>query len=394
MASFVPKAASTFVYRARRISVRRGTTRTPDKCWRTATVAVHADNAGLPELSHDWDVAPPIGVTSTFERRNGQAPHTYSRTSCPTRSRCEQVLSSLEAQGGVPCRALLFSSGLSAVHGALSVLCRGEPAKRLLISGGYHGTHAVIAELKATGATFEVAPLPGPEGVIAGDVVWLETPKNPTSELYDVAEYAARGADVIVDATLAPPPLQYPLAVGARVVVHAATKALAGHSDVVAGVVVAADEGILGDLERYRHAVGCVPGSFETWLLLRSLRTLDLRLHRQATSAAELARWLRSHDKVVAVHSSAGSELARRQMKDGLVGGTFAIELQTEEMATKLPAALTLFKDATSLGGCESLAEWRRRYDDQISPRLVRISVGLEHPEDLRCDFERALDTL
>ncbi|KAJ8599701.1 hypothetical protein CTAYLR_004719 [Chrysophaeum taylorii] len=323
--------------------------------------------------------------------RREESPHTYSRASAPTRARCECVLSAVESVGGVDARALLFSSGLGAIHGAMSAIAAG---RRLLVSGGYHGTHEVIAALNASRPLFEVAPLPEPSEVEPGDVAWLETPKNPTGALSDVEAYASRGADVVVDATLAPPPLQYALARGARLVVHSATKSLAGHSDVVAGVVAArADDDILGVIERHRNGAGAVPGSLETWLLLRSLRTLELRVDRQSSSAAELAAWLGTARGVVRVHHAAGSPLADRQMPRGL-GGTFAIELETEEMARSLPGKLALLKDATSLGGAESLAEWRRRYDDAVSPRLVRISVGLEDPDDLIHDFKQALDAL
>lgn len=353
--------------------------------WKPSTLAVHADNDPT-SFTHDWDVSPPIGVSTTFERKANSGPDVYSRESCPTRGRCEAVLSAL--CGG---QARLFSSGLSATHAALSALSSDEGKKRrVLISGGYHGTHAVVDNLKSL---YEVAPLPeDPSRVAPGDVVWLETPKNPTCELSDVAAYVATGEDVVVDATLAPPPLQNCLDLGARLVVHSSTKSLSGHSDGLSGVVVSSDQRLDQKLKRHRGAVGSVPGSLETWLLLRSLRTLDLRIRRQSTTAVEVARWLGQHPRVSAVHFAAGSDLAKKQMNEaGLVGGTFAIELESENLATSLPTNLALFKDATSLGGCESLAEWRRRYDDEISPRLVRLSVGLEDPKDLIDDLAQAL---
>lgn len=355
-----------------------------------STMALHADATGT--FSHEWDVAAPIGVTSTFERVNDEAGYVYSRSSAPTRSRCETVLAALETQGGVEAQALLYSSGLAAVHGALCALMSETPGakRRLLIDGGYHGTHAVIASLNSAHVQLDVCGLSEPQ---PGDIVWLESPKNPTAELADVAAYAS--TDVIVDATLGPPPLQYPLTFGARLVVHSATKALAGHSDAVAGLVLcAADDPLASVLTKQREAFGAVPGSLETWLLLRSLRTLDLRVKRQTATAAAIVDWLRAGvPGVKAVLSAHGTDLAARQMPKG-VGGTFAIELDDEAMARAFPRTLKLFKDATSLGGCESLAEWRRRYDDNVSPTLIRISVGLEDPDDLIADIQAALDKL
>mmetsp|Transcript_1986 Transcript_1986/g.6581 ORF Transcript_1986/g.6581 Transcript_1986/m.6581 type:complete len:336 (-) Transcript_1986:471-1478(-) len=319
-----------------------------------------------------------MGVTTTFERVPGSEEcHVYGRSSTPTRDRCEALLSAVD--GG---RSLLYGSGLSAVSAAMVAL---KP-KRVLISGGYHGTHAALRVLRQS-RDVEVAGLD--ETPREGDLAWLETPKNPTGELADIRKYVASPADVVVDATLAP--LQRPLDLGARLVVHSATKYLGGHSDVLAGVV-AAKEGdpILEDLIATREALGSHAGSFETWLLIRSLRTLELRVARQTATASSLADWLRSQDIVKAVHHDGASPLAPATG----VGGVFAVELQTEDQARALPATLTLFKDATSLGGVESLAEWRRRYDDAISPTLVRLSCGIEDPDDLKADFRQAFDKI
>ena len=348
--------------------------------WSTSTMLLHADGAAV-GTSHDSDVSAPIGVSTTFERVAGDSEHIYSRESAPTRQRTEAVLSALE--GGT---ALLYSSGLTAVHAAVSALMK-EGKRRVRISGGYHGTHAALGTLD-----MEVAELGN--DIRPGDIVWLETPKNPTGELEDIARYVATGADVVVDATLAPPPLQRPLTRGARMVVHSATKYLGGHSDLLGGVVaVQKEDPLLKHLIHLRHSIGTHAGSLETWLLLRSLRTLDLRVQRQSSTAATLAAWLRTQSPIVSqVHHAGDTNLARTQMNG--VGGVFAIDLATESMARALPGTLRLFKDATSLGGVESLAEWRRRYDSAISPTLIRLSVGLEDSDDLITDFQQAFNIL
>ena len=361
--------------------------------WKLSTALVHGDKS----LSHLSDVAAPIGVSTTFERADDDsADFVYSRSSAPTRSRCEALLGALEGPG---VSALLFSSGLSAVHAAFSGLLGTEKVKRVLISGGYHGTHEALRALQRTGSPLKVEAL---DSVLEdGDVLWLETPKNPTAELADVEKYVCRArkkqnCNVIVDATLGPPPLQYPLHLGARMAVHSATKYFAGHSDCLAGVVFLKtdDTHLLEELRRTREAIGTVPGSLETWLLLRSLRTLDLRIKRQTKTASDLADFLRTQDHMVKeVHHFANSPLAKTQMPLG-VGATFAIDMKTEAQARALPKTLTLFKDATSLGGIESLAEWRRKYDNNISPTLVRLSVGLEHLDDLIQDFNQAFDKI
>jgi len=265
----------------------------------------------------------------------------------------------------------------------------------------------------AMGMGLEVIPLPSlsaAESVLRqGDLVWLETPRNPACDIYDIAEYSriahSKGARVCVDSTFAPPPVQRPLACGADISMHSTTKGLAGHSDAIGGALVVSDVELHAKLERQRIALGAVPGSLETWLLLRSLRTLHVRVEKQCDSTAAIAKWLHAsieeiahplHGLVYKVHhaslpSDPGHVIAKKQMGEGLFGSVFAILLQTETAAKALPAALRLFKDATSLGGVESLIEWRRKYDDAVDARLLRISVGLENEADLRADLTRAI---
>ncbi|KAG8467233.1 hypothetical protein KFE25_000549 [Diacronema lutheri] len=443
--------------------VRQASTRPPRDA--LATVVVHADahfDAGARGGGHALDIAPPIGVSTTFASADGGP--VYSRSSAPTRERCEEVLAAIEAaddlSGGCTVRALLYSSGAAATHAALHYLLGEADATRLRISGGYHGTHQVAAQLQLMRASLRIEPLPtepelerwldgqprasaggalggrdgdaGTPPVESGDILWLETPKNPSCEVADVALYAraARAAStstgrafVVVDSTFAPPPVQRGLLVlGATLVMHSSTKGLAGHSDALGGALLVAEgkgaatpAGAYAALRAQRTALGAVPGSLEAWLLLRSLRTLDVRARRQCASALALARWLsgeaapaprgeenaneeallaRALRCVHAVHypllaSCVGHEAARRQMALG--GSVLALELHSAQAAQALPAQLRLFRDATSLGGVESLAEWRHKYDPIVSPRLVRLSVGVEDARDLCTDLARAI---
>lgn len=386
----------------------------------SATAAIHAD-ALLEEEEEGWafstaaDISPPLSLSTTFVCPSGdQRGHVYSRITSPTRSRCEALLGAIEGTGDTPAHAVLYSSGLSAIFAVLSRLL---PA-RIAITGGYHGTHLVIAQLQriSGGARCKVVPLPQPDQVasILGpeDLLWLETPVNPTCDVCDIAAYvgAAKGAGgvkVVVDGTFAPPPLQRPLVLGVDAVMHATTKYLAGHSDVLGGALCVGDGELARQLRQDRTALGSTPGSLEVWLLMRSLRTLHLRVERQSRTAAELAAWLHSatamggmedhplHGLVHAVHhpslpSHPSHAVAAKQMQGGF-GGCFAVELATEGAARALPAALILFRDATSLGGVESLIEWRRKYDSAISPLLLRVSVGLEDREHLQSDFQQAI---
>jgi cystathionine gamma-synthase len=383
----------------------------------TATAAVHADalheDAGT-MFSTAQDVSPPLSLSTTYDcPEPGAAGHVYNRISSPTRERCEALLGAIEGTPDHAAHAVLYSSGLAATFGALSRLL---PA-RVAISGGYHGTHLVLDQLCriSGGARCQSVPLPSPDDISTsslqpGDAIFLETPRNPDCKVADIAAYVAAarsigGVHVIVDGTFAPPPLQRPLTLGADVVMHSTTKSLAGHSDAVGGALCVSDASLASVLRADRTATGSTPGSLEPWLLMRSLRTLHLRVERQSATAATLAAWLHraacrepGHPLAGHVHSvqhpslpsDPSHEVAARQMQGGF-GGCFALELSTEAAARALPAALTLFRDATSLGGVESLIEWRRKYDDAISPLLLRCSVGLEDADHLRSDLERAI---
>ena len=250
-------------------------------------------------------------------------------------------------------------------------------------------------------------------------MVHVETPLNPTGEARDLDAYAAaaraRGAVLTVDATFAPPPLQRPFAHGVDVVLHSGSKYLGGHSDVLCGVLALsparAAEGWAARLREDRLLLGGVLGSLEGWLGVRSVRTLELRVERQSRNAAELVAWLDAalrsgaEESVVSqvvgkvLHASLQPEAKvegswlRKQMPNGY-GPVFALLMKTEEQARRLPSKLALFHHATSLGGVESLIEWRAMTDKTVDKRLLRVSVGVEGWEDLRADLEMGFAAL
>ena len=256
------------------------------------------------------------------------------------------------------------------------------------------------------------------EELQAGDVVLLETPLNPTGEAFEIAKYAekahARGAYLLVDATFGPPGLQDPFVHGADMVMHSGTKYLGGHSDMLCGVLAVKRRDWYRTLSKERTYLGSVLGSFEGWLGVRSLRTLELRVQRQSQNAERLVAWLAEmlgSEKATqgdnATHKSAGTTEAvksvvekiahaslqhrdrdwlSKQMPNGY-GPVFAIWMKDEGLARALPSKLQLFHHATSLGGVESLIEWRTMSDATVDMRLLRVSVGVEDWEDLRDDL-------
>ncbi len=350
-----------------------------DETLRPDTLAIHADAGVEPGP----DVAPPIHVSTTFDADNSEA-LVYSRIEQPTRRRLEAVLGALE--GG---EAVVYASGQAAATAALMHL---HPRRVAIQRGGYHGIQAVIDAFRAWGV--EKVPLDAPLG--EGDVVWLETPRNPTCEIHDISAHAARaraaGARVVVDGTFATPILQRPLSLGADLVLHSMTKFLAGHSDALGGVLVAPEAATAEELRRERTFTGAVPGALETWLVLRGVRTLGLRVRRQTENATRLAAWLEPRVARVwhpSLPSHPGHAVAARQMSGP--GAILSIELATADAARELPRHLSLFRDATSLGGVESLLEWRRKHDAEAPPALLRMSVGIEEPDDLARDLERGL---
>ncbi|KAK9367294.1 pyridoxal phosphate-dependent transferase [Lipomyces kononenkoae] len=373
-----------------------------------ASLGVHADDS----YAMVSDVAMPLHVSTTFHYdsdptklkrakdrdssvKEEKTTFIYSRFGNPVTERVEAVLSSI-----LNGHAVVYSSGLTAFSGALTYY---NP-KRLSIGDGYHGCHGV-ARIFTRLSGLEKVPLLD-DSVSAGDLVHVETPINPTGLCTDLAkavEFAhSRGAKIMVDATFAPPPLQDPFEFGVDIVMHSATKYLGGHSDLLAGVLVTKDPHVRDALLQDRGLLGGAPGNFETWLLLRSLRTFKMRIETQAKNAGKIVAWLDSALKnndipilTKVYHASLQTEeFVTKQMNTGLFSPTFAIEVASPEIAKSLPSKLKLFHHATSLGGVESLIEWRAMSDPNVPEGLLRLSIGVEDAEDLIADLKAALLSL
>lgn len=290
--------------------------------------------------------------------------------------------------------------------------------KRVAIGGGYHGCHGILAIMKKLNGLeqLELESDADLAKLQKGDVIHVETPLNPTGEARDLAYYRKKadelGCYLTVDATFAPPPLQDPFRYGADVVMHSGTKYFGGHSDMLSGVLAVHPDRPAKWLETLRDerlCLGGVMGNLEAWLGVRSLRTLELRVMRASQNAQRLVDWLAEEGKkegsavadlVVKIqHASQQPEAAdagswlRKQMPNGF-GPVFSLWLKTEEHARRLPSKLQLFHHATSLGGVESLIEWRAMSDPSVDRRLVRVSIGVEGWEDLREDLLWGLQAL
>ncbi|KAL5611786.1 hypothetical protein BROUX41_000639 [Berkeleyomyces rouxiae] len=387
-----------------------------------STRAIHSDDG----ISAHRAVAPAIHTSTTFryasdpkdlvhwDNTDPTAPrdsHIYSRESNPNTTRLEAVLSSI-LRGP----AVTYSSGLAGFHAMMILL---NP-KRIAITDGYHGCHGVI-ELLARLTGLQTVPLDCPDTALQpGDVIHVETPLNPLGEARSLAHYAAKakrtGAYLTVDATFAPPPLQDPFVFGADLILHSGTKYIGGHSDMLCGVVAVnparagADAGADNWATRLRNdrmVTGAVLGNLEGWLGLRSVRTLELRVLRQSATATQLVQWLAAAaadptspvSRVVArVHHASlqtGPDNAwlPEQMPRGF-GPVFALILKDEKLARYLPSKLAFFHHATSLGGVESLIEWRSLTDEHAPPELLRFSIGIEAFEDLKADLLQGFEAV
>ncbi|KAL4943471.1 hypothetical protein BDV06DRAFT_211041 [Aspergillus oleicola] len=334
--------------------------------------------------------------------------HVYSRLSAPNFTRFEAILSSL-----LNGEAISYSSGLSAFHAALVLL---NP-RRISIGNGYHGCHGVI-DLFSRLTGMQKLPLDCPaEALEAGDVIHLETPVNPEGTSFNIEEYAkkarSRGAYLIIDGTFAPPPLQDPFQFGADLVMHSGSKYFGGHSDVLCGVLATRNKDWARQLFKDRVFLGSVMGNMESWLGVRSLRTLEVRVQRLSQNATNLVTWL--HNALHTPNPTPGSDEEAtqkaleaifhsslqkedepwllKQMPHGF-GPVFSITMRQEDYAKRLPSKLSLFQHATSLGGVESLIEWRTMSDRSVDRRLLRVSVGLENWEDLRRDLKMSTFTI
>ena len=343
-----------------------------------ATLAVIS---GRPPRDPDAPLNPPVTLAATYVAGGDLE---YGRYGNPTWAAFEQALGDLE--GG---RALVFSSGLATVATLLDLVPAGEivVAPRHAYLGSLHQLDRLESRGRLQVRTVDVADTDMVVKAADGAaLVWLESPTNPALEVADIeavcAGADAAGARVVLDNTFATPLLQRPLDLGADVVVHSATKFLAGHADVVLGAAVTRDDETYAALDDARRTIGAIAGPFETWLALRGLRTLHLRLERAQANAGELAGRL------------AGHPVVERVRYPGF-GAIVSIELATAAAADRLVAATRLWVHATSLGGVESTFERRRRWASErptIPEGLVRLSVGIEDVEDLWNDLRQALD--
>ncbi|OPB37384.1 MetC Cystathionine beta-lyases/cystathionine gamma-synthase [Trichoderma guizhouense] len=381
-----------------------------------ATRAVHADA----NVDSHSAVAPALHTSTTYrfaddpdelvpfkdldpERALGS--HAYARYTSPNMVRFEAVLTSI--LGGP---ALTYSSGLAAFHAILILL---NP-RRIAIGEGYHGCHGVI-KIVSRMTSLETLPLDCDASELQpGDIIHVETPLNPTGEAINLQHYADKahkaGALLTVDATFGPPPLQNPFDFGADIVLHSGTKYFGGHSDMLCGILaVNPKHDFFLKLHSDRVYLGSVAGNMESWLGMRSLRTLELRVTRQSVTATALVSWLHGllqdtsstvHRVVEQVHHASLQAEAteedswlQKQMPNGY-GPVFSITLKDANLARRLPSKLRLFQHATSLGGVESLIEWRAMTNTSIDQRLVRLSVGVEALEDLTRDLQQGLKAL
>jgi cystathionine gamma-synthase len=369
------------------------------------TLAVHAAQQVDPESGA---IAAPIQLSTTYARDEASAligPTGYIREGSPTPARFETAMAALE--GGEA--ALTFASGMAAACAVLETL---PPASRLLLpEDAYYGVRVAASDFfAARGIATDIVAMDEPgrlEQALSrpATLVWLETPSNPMMKIVDL-EAAIRvsrssGAATIVDNTFATPALQSPLSLGADVVLHSATKYIGGHSDVQAGVLVFRRRDALFERVLHaRHVLGAVASPFNAWLALRGLRTLPLRMERHSANALAVARALSAHPGVAAVHypglsSHPNHAVAARQMR--AFGGMLSFRVRGgREKALEAVSRVRIFVRATSLGGTESLIEHRRTSEGTVSTTpddLLRLSVGLEHADDLIADLRQALGT-
>ena len=375
------------------------------------TRAIHVGNEKDPETGA---VVPPVHFASTFVQPGAGewGNFDYSRSGNPTRQNVEHTLASLEGGAG----ALAFTSGMAATHCATMLLKEGDH----LLAGTdiYGGTYRLLQHvIRSSGVDVSLADSTQLEMLEQAfkpntRLVWIETPGNPLMSITDIAacaELAHRhGALLAVDNTFATPALTRPLEAGADLVMHSATKYLGGHSDLLAGVLVAGSQKLHEQLYFLQNACGAVLSPLESFLLSRGLKTLELRVHEQCKTAQQLAQWLNRDARVKRVlypglPEHPGHALAKNQMQGGF-GAMLTFEIAGDLVKTKQVAEATqLFQLAVSLGAVESLIEQpatmsHASYDPSdraahgITDSLIRLSVGLEDVEDLRDDLDQALN--
>ncbi|MFB4310765.1 cystathionine gamma-synthase [Actinomadura sp. GTD37] len=371
------------------------------------TLAIHAGQEPDPATGA---VVTPIYQVSTYKQdgigglRGG---YEYSRSANPTRTALEVCLAGIE--GGA--RGLAFASGLAAEDALLRAVCR--PGDHVIIpDDAYGGTYRLFAKVaEPWGVAFDPVPLSDIAAVRAAlrpetKIIWVETPTNPLLAIADIAALAAvahdGGALLAVDNTFASPYLQRPLELGADAVVHSTTKYIGGHSDVVGGALVVSDPALGERLAFHQNAMGAVAGPFDSWLTLRGIKTLGVRMDRHCANAERIVEMLERHPAVRQVlypglPGHPGHDVAAKQMK--AFGGMVSFRMESEEAAVRVCERTKLFTLGESLGGVESLIEHPGRMTHasaagsplEVPSDLVRLSVGIEDVHDLRRDLEQAL---
>jgi cystathionine gamma-synthase len=377
---------------------------------RFETTAIHA---GQEPDALTGSIVVPLYQTSTYLQDAVGKPrgYEYSRTDNPTRKALEVCLAGLEQAS----HAVAFGSGMAALTTLVMTLKSGD---RVLIPDDvYGGTYRLFSKVMVDfGISYETVDMTDEEAVAkslesGASLVVAETPTNPLLKVLDLEMLSSlahqAGAFVVVDNTFATPFIQLPLDLGADAVVYSATKYLGGHSDLVMGSVATSDDELAERLRFLRNAMGPVPSPFDCWLLLRGLKTLAIRMRAHSANAARVAEFLLSHDTVTKVYfpgldGSPGRAVADRQMNaagEPLYGGMVSFEVASEELALAACARTKLFFLGESLGGVESLIEHPGRMTHfslagspiQVPGNLVRLSVGIEHSDDLIADLDFAL---
>ena len=361
-------------------------------------------------------ISVPIYQTSTFvqEAPGVHKGYDYARSSNPTRSVLENLIAGLEKGA----RGLAFASGLAAVDAVLKLLKSGDEI--VAVDDIYGGAYRLFEQVyKKFGIHVRYVDASDPLNIFNAlnkntRLIWLETPSNPTLKIADIAAVAciakAHGCLLCVDNTFASPALQKPIELGADIVVHSATKYLGGHSDLIAGLVVAADAELGEKIRFYQNAAGAILGPFDSWLVIRGMETLSLRMRQHCASALQVAAFLQDHPAVDRVYypglpDHPGHLTARRQSRGFGAIVSFTLKVDNLEAAKRFVSATGLFKLAESLGGIKSLISHSAEMTHKSIPpdirraagvrdSLIRLSVGLEEPEDLITDLRNTFDRI
>ena len=373
-------------------------------------------HSGHKEDKETGAVMPPIHLSSTFKQKSpGDFKYEYARTNNPTREILEKLLAEIE-EGN---QAFAFSSGMAAINCLTDAL---DKDFHIICSDDvYGGTRRIFDKVKSVNQNIEITYTDFNKennwpGLIKNNtkMIWIETPSNPLLKIVDIkkikSEISNENIKIVCDNTFASPYNQQPLTMGADVVLHSSTKYLGGHSDLIGGAIVIKDDLQLTEKIKYlQNAVGSVPSPFDCYLLIRSIKTLGVRMERHNSNAMLISEFLKNHPKIKTVRypglkSDPNHELATSQMNG--YGGIISIELDTDLKGTlKFLENIEIFTLAESLGGVESLIEHpaimthasiNKNIRDElgISDSLVRLSIGIEDPEDLKTALENSLNLL